>query len=267
MNIDDLKYQVYKKEVKGQQISENFVAEHYSLVEALAYTMYRNLTLPPCINKEDLVSWGLEGLIKAKQKFKPNKGCQFKTYAFYRIKGEILDGLRKEWNYRNPISYKKFNANIQDKIVDVVRDFLGEDNLLDGDTSGKQVTSLINTSAMVYLLSLEELREKANFVDKGLKEEFVINYDKIVLNEELKGLDQDEQQLIKLFYYEGISQKEIAGKLHLSRSKVCRLHKKIIDKLKVKLEKKLLVFLFCLITLHEILLQPCFSIFTKTRFI
>jgi RNA polymerase sigma factor FliA len=207
-------------------------------VEAISRTLGRTIKLPPCINIEDLKSWGLEGLIKAKEKFKPNKNCKFKTYAYYRIKGEILDGIRKEWSYRNPMGHKKFYENIEDKIADVVQSILETENeepvalALTNKEQREKLHNLVNTSAMVYLLSMEELKETT-----PSKKNFEINYDRILLSDEINSLAADEQQIIKMFYYEGFPQSEIAQKLHLSKSKVCRIHKKILNKLRVNLEE------------------------------
>lgn len=239
-----------KKEVllntkKAPKISEEFITDHISTVESIASMIISGSKTPPGVTYHDLVSWGVEGLIKAKNNFKSDKGTQFKTYAYYRIRGEILDKLRQEWYYRNPTDYKQQQEKIQRRIAEVTEDALeGESDGTIREIEGK-VNDLIANSAVVYLLSLEDIESVSKIEGTGgdpaieVIEEVDRDESHSLLWEELNKLSKDERRLIELFYLKDQKQKEIAKIMSLSRSKVCRMHMKILEKLRRRLEKRL----------------------------
>ena len=78
------------------------------VINAVSSNISSSVKLPPGVEFGDLVAWGIEGIVKARKKYDPKRGAQFKTYANFRVRGEILDNIRKEWSYRSPVGYKKY---------------------------------------------------------------------------------------------------------------------------------------------------------------
>jgi RNA polymerase sigma factor for flagellar operon FliA len=192
--------------------------------------------MPSCIEFEDLVSWGIEGLVKARQAYTPDKGAQFKTYAYIKVRGAILDRIRREWEYRNPSQFLEKKANRIKRLQTAIQSFP-----VDGaQNKSEAVDTLIEDSMTAYMVSLDP-----QLIDFELKSEQAedpeiqfVDRSETVLWDEVKHLLIEEQQFVRLFYVVGLSQTEIAQKLNLSKSKISRLHKGIIKKLKRRLKSK-----------------------------
>jgi RNA polymerase sigma factor FliA len=219
-------------------VSEEFVKEHMSNVEAIASSIIGGGKAPPGTDFGDLVSWGIEGLIKAKNNFKENKGTQFKTYAYYRIRGEMLDKIRSEWHQRNPMAYENYRKRLREKITQVAEEKLRESEGK-GMSPENQVSKLVETAGVAYMLSVEtsEIVSKAEGTRNPEIE--IIDENQAELWDEVKNLKDDEQQIVEMFYVEGIKQVEIAKRMNYSRSKICRIHMQILTKLKSRLSKRM----------------------------
>jgi len=190
--------------------------------------------LPPSIDYNDLVSDGTIGLMKAWDNFDSGRGVKFETYASYRIRGEILDGLR---NY-SPVPYrvqvmirdlakKGYKASVAEKIKDNEQK-IEKKEISEGDFKSaiKKVKKIVAASALMYLLSLEEMVAHTEVMvagEKGPSEELEFLELKEKLNKSMDTLPPLQRQVMDLFYDKGLNQKTIAAKLKLSRPKVCRL--------------------------------------------
>ncbi len=231
-------YQQSKSKENDTEENKAFIEAHINIINMVAANVMGGTKLPPGIDFGDLVSWGLEGILKAKKKYNPEKGAQFKTYAQFRIRGEILDNIRKEWGHKAPEKHQKHRRQVAEKIAEYVEDVISGNSK--GDVS---VDKLLSNSMLVYMLSLDDYYEDG----QGLHvEDSSQNHSKDLLQEEeyktiwdaLDDLEPDEKDIVTMFYKDGKSQKDIATELQLSRSKVCRLHSKSLEKLKKKLEKE-----------------------------
>ncbi len=233
IDIAKLRYQEVLQLDKHTQIPDTLIQENITMIEGIARTIASKSTLPTGIELNDLISWGSEGLIKAYRSFDPKKGSTFQTYSYYRIRGEIYDSIRKEWNHKNPITYQKYKKNLQEKLADFIEESLESGIELNTQKVGETLQKIMAASAMSYVISLENIEEKEEpyYVENHLDPN-------TFLQEEIDKLSSEEQEIINLFYTNGLKQKEIASKLNLSTSKVCRLHLKILEKLKIQLEKR-----------------------------
>jgi RNA polymerase sigma factor for flagellar operon FliA len=215
------------------------------LVHSIA-SMVSGKGLPPSIDYNDLVSDGTVGLMKAWERFDPGRGVKFETYASYRIRGEILDGLK---NY-NPVPYR-----VQVMIRDLAKkgyseaagkraqkeeeEFLNK-RLTEAEFKAAlgRIKKIVKASALMYLLSLEGLSETSEIqvAAEGTpttESEFLELRNK--LYKAVADLPALEQQVVIMFYRDGLNQKTIASRLRLSRSKVNRLLARVVDVLKEKL--------------------------------
>lgn len=219
-------------------VSEEFIKEHLSSVESIAVTIYGSGKAPPEVEVEDLVAWGIEGLIKAKNNYKDNKGTQFKTYAFYRIRGEILDKIRLEWHHRNPVAYENYRKRIREKITQAAEEQL----LCDSDStrsSSDQMKNLLESSGMVYIMASETTEIASQSEGTRNPETELIDENCSDLWDEVKKLTEDEQKIVDMFYVEGLKQVDIAKKLNYSRSKICRIHMQLLSKLKTGMSQRM----------------------------
>jgi len=221
------------------------IEAYMPLVHSIA-SMVSGKGLPPSVDYNDLVSDGTVGLMKAWEKFDPNRGVKFETYASYRVRGEILDGLK---NY-SPVPYrvqvmirdlaqKGYKAAVADKVKkdekELEKKALSETEF---KSAVDKIKKVISASALMYMLSLEEMSERTEVgvaSERGPVDEAEFAELRERMNVAMKSLPTLYQQVMNLFYKKGLNQKTIAKDLNLSRPKVCR----IIDRSVRHLQKEL----------------------------
>lgn len=223
---------------------EELILKYAPLVKRIAERMA--LRLPPNISKEELIGPGVLGLFDAIDKFDSNRGIKFRTYANLRIKGAILDELRKmDWISRS------VRRNIN-RIEDAIRtlelklgrepkdDEIAEEMGLDMDSYYK----IISRSQGVNLLSLDELMlDGTTFkVSKQASDqlspidELKVKEIKSIIFKALSTLSKKEQIVLSLYYYDELTLKEIAQVLSLTESRISQIHSKAIIRLRIKLK-------------------------------
>lgn len=247
---------VIKKRTTGKQalVKENDMpiqmAEMYMpLVHSIA-SIVSSKGLPPSIDYNDLVADGTVGLMKAWKSFDPNRGVKFETYASYRIRGEILDGLK---NY-NPVPYRVqvMIRDVAKKGYSVLTRKNGKEEETDESYEKKEVSEeefknaltkirkIVSASALMYLMSLESAQESGIEINAATErtpaDEVEFTELRARLKTSLRELPDLDQKVIGLFFDQDMSQKDIASKLKLSRSKVNRVIGKAIVYLKEKLK-------------------------------
>ncbi len=221
------------------------------LVHSIA-AMISGKGLPPNIEYNDLVSDGMVGLMKAWERFDPKRGVKFETYASYRIRGEILDGLK----LYNPVPYR-----VQVMIRDLAKK--GDKALLKGVNKGDGITDkdlkllekkqlsesefksavnkiqkIVSASALMYLVSLEQLTETSEVQVSGERTPADLaetNDLQSRLSRSIEDLPKLEKKVLEMFFKKGVNQKDIASQLKLSRSKVNRLISRSITSLRKQL--------------------------------
>lgn len=223
------------------------VEAYMPLVHSIA-SMVSGKGLPPNIEYDDLVSDGTVGLMKAWDNFDPKRGVKFETYASYRIRGEILDGLK---NY-NPVPYR-VQVMVRDLAKKGVKSVVSRkekeaDELLEKKELSedefklalKRIKKIVSASALMYLLSIQEMSEAGveaqvpGEVTPASEVDFAELKNKIRL--EIYSLPPLQKQVVELFFSKGINQKTIAKQLKLSRPKVCRLLNKAIENIRRRLK-------------------------------
>lgn len=198
------------------------------------------------VEYEDLVSYGVFGLIDAIDKFDLNKDVKFETYASLRIRGSILDQIRKmDWIPRTVRQKRK-------KIEEAIRQIETQTgrNATDEEIAkelGIEETELnewqvqLNVTNVVSLNEFVEqggepvmdARNNSHFAqpEESIQEEEL----KKVLRESMDLLTEKEQKVILLYYYEDLTLKEISNILEVSESRVSQLHTKALAKMRKKM--------------------------------
>ena len=232
-----------EQEKKDEKLKEELVLKYAPLVKNIAERMA--LRLPPNICKEELIGPGVLGLFDAIEKFDSRKEIKFRTYANLRIKGAILDELRKmDWISRS------IRRNIH-RIEDAMRSLqlkLGRepDDFEVAEEMGVDIDSYHRMTMKAQgagLLSLDEimLDGKAPKISRQVSDtpspfdELKIKESKKIISEALSKLSKKEQLVMSLYYYDELTLKEIAKVLNLTESRISQIHSKVIIKLRVKL--------------------------------
>lgn len=207
-------------------------------------------SLPKSVSRDDIKSFGLMGLYDALEKFDPNRDFKFDTYASFRVRGAILDGLRKEdWLPRSTREKaKKMDAVIEKLEQRYMRHVTEEEIASELNIPVEDVYSTINEQFFANILSIDEHSDDSN---DYLSHTFSIKDEKVdqpeekivkdeVLNdmaEIISKLSQKEQLVISLFYQEELTLTEIGEVLGLSTSRISQIHSKCIFRLRQSLEK------------------------------
>jgi len=208
--------------------------------------------LPPTVTEEDLINTGVLGLIDAINKYDPEKGVKLSTYAEIRIRGHIIDSLRKlDWVPRN---IRQKARHIETAILEVeqklgreatpeeIAEYLGmnvdeymkyaekisNSGLISIDT--KVGTDDDSTTSLWQILSVDD-----DSPDKYVEEEEL----KRIISDIISKLKERERLVITLYYYEELSMKEIGEILGLTESRISQIHTKTMLKIKNMISKYL----------------------------
>jgi RNA polymerase sigma factor for flagellar operon FliA len=129
--------------------------------------------------------------------------------------------------------------------MELARDLLDDSENGESSVESDEILyQALNSSAIIYLLSIENLENISSALQKQDIGEEIIgrierSNEKITLHDSIQKLSSDEQKLIKLYYYENKNQLEIAKILQMSKSKVSRMHMKVLEKLKRNVSYKM----------------------------
>jgi RNA polymerase sigma factor for flagellar operon FliA len=207
---------------------------------------------PPHIELDDLVSWGIVGLLDAIEKYDPKKEALFSTYAQFRIRGAILDHLRSlDWVPRSV----RQKAALIEKVSHELEGRLGrpasdEEIARELELSLPQYQELIGKVGEMTLFSLEDLGfggAEERLGNDNEDEEADADPLRALLSQErvhlvadaIGHLPEREKLVIALYYNEDLTMKEVGGVLGLTESRVSQLHSQAMLRLKRYLTTKL----------------------------
>ncbi|RFB19040.1 FliA/WhiG family RNA polymerase sigma factor [Bacillus sp. HNG] len=209
-----------------------------------------SVTLPKSVNKDDLKSLGMIGLYDALEKFDPSRDLKFDTYASFRIRGAILDGLRKEdWLPRSSREKaKKVEAAIEKLEQKLMRNVTIPEIAAEVEMSEEDVYQTMNEGFFANVLSMDDHQhddegsEKSAFTIKDhgtlTPEEHVVKKEILdQLMNVIQQLNEKEQLIISLFYKEELTLTEIGQVMGLSTSRISQIHSKALFKLRDILQK------------------------------
>ncbi|SES75781.1 RNA polymerase, sigma 28 subunit, SigD/FliA/WhiG [Oceanobacillus limi] len=208
--------------------------------------------LPSSVLKEDLKSLGLMGLYDALKKFDIDRDLKFETYASFRIRGAIMDGLRKEdWL---PRSIRDKTKKVEQISQQLEQSYQREPSIKEiaekADLPAKEVETLLRDSLFANILSIEEKPKDGSFDQKegigySIPDKKTNTPDEHIMKHELhkelaegiKTLNENEQMIISLFYHDELTFTEIGQVLGLTTSRISQIHKKAVLKLRNILQK------------------------------
>lgn len=208
--------------------------------------------LPKSVCKDDLVSFGLLGLFDALNKFEAERNLKFDTYASFRIRGAIMDGLRKEdWLPRTLREQVKLIDQTTHKLEQQLhRKPSAKEIAEELNMTPEEVETAVKNSLFSNVLSIEDKKKGHDSnQEEGigysvpdttfiLPDEYIVTDEiKADLVESIKQLNKNEQLVVSLFYREELTLTEIGQVLDLSTSRISQIHKKAIFKLKTILGK------------------------------
>ncbi len=213
---------------------DRLVEECQGLVRSLAVGIHRKL--PPTVDLDDLIAYGQVGLVEAAREFDPNRGNRFSTYAYYRIRGAIYDGLSKmTWFGRNEQNQIHCEQRSNEVLAEEAEAAPGAPGDLETDLRwfGRVTRAL----AVVYLASNLEAgggSEAEILVDPAMPTAASVAIREEIyrkLHELIDALPSDAAALIRATYFEGLTLQEAGRRIGVSKSWASRLHAKALQRL------------------------------------
>lgn len=228
------------------ELREKIILEYAPLVKVVAGRL--SMYLGYNVEYEDLCSYGIFGLIDAIDKFDASKAVKFETYASLRIRGAILDQIRKmDWIPRTVRQrQKQITTVIKEIELNTGRTATDEEIASALGISGDEYDEWQSQMKVTNVVSLDEFVEQGSDVadTHGLssqieRPEEAIEKDELkkVLMDALDQLTEKEKKVVLLYYYEDLTLKEISHILEVSESRVSQLHTKALGKMKIKMGK------------------------------
>ena len=226
---------------KSYELREKIIIEYAPLVKLVAGRL--SMYLGYNVAYEDLVSYGIFGLIDAIDKYDFNKNVKFETYASLRIRGAILDQIRKmDWIPRSVRQkQKKIDMTMSKLEAEYGRPATDEEIAKELDITVDELDTWNGQTKISNIISLEDFIEQGSEIrmDASHNSQFE-QPEKIVEKSELAlmlekasdELTEKEKSVVLFYYYEDLSLKEISKVLGVSESRVSQLHTKAIQKMK-----------------------------------
>ncbi|MDR3592783.1 MAG: FliA/WhiG family RNA polymerase sigma factor [Negativicutes bacterium] len=213
--------------------------EHYlPLVKLVAGRIA--IGLPQYVDKDDLIGNGFFGLIDAIERFDLSRGFKFETYAVARIRGAMLDSLRaQDWIpatvRQKARQYEQTVASLEHQLG---RSAADDEIAAAMGTSVSQLHSLLNTLSGCTLVPLEDyLKAEPATVDNNPSQYLEDTELKATLAKSIEKLTEKERLVVTLYYYEGLTLKEISLILKLTEARISQLHTKAIFRLRGALSR------------------------------
>ncbi len=231
--------QMYAK-TQGMDEQSSLLEQHAVLVKRIAYHLLARL--PASVQVEDLIQAGMIGLLEAAKKYDASKGASFETFVGIRIRGAMLDEMRKgDWV---PRSVHR-NARMISDAVRKVEARTGR------DAKDQEIATELDISLDEYFAILADTQGSSLFSFDGLQEigaqpdllsshpdpsgDFEDERFRMALAEAIDGLPERERLILSLYYNDELNLKEIGEVLGVSESRVSQLHSQCAARLRARL--------------------------------
>ncbi|MEO1618685.1 MAG: sigma-70 family RNA polymerase sigma factor [Planctomycetota bacterium] len=220
---------------------DDLIGEAQGLVRSLAMKVHRSLPIP--MDLDDLIAYGQLGLAEAAQKFKPDSGVRFTTFAYYRVRGAIYDGVSKmNWTSRARIRRMRYRQMADDMLSSDAESAEGTASDSNPESDADWLGKVSERLAVVYLASGEGDGDDAALSEAADQTE---TPSKVVANREMQStlrklvqdLPADSRRLITSIYFDGFSLTEAAERNGISKSWASRIHAKSLDLLAQSLRR------------------------------
>ena len=222
--------------------TNELVVLHEPLVKRIAYHLMSRL--PASVQADDLVQAGMIGLIEASRKFDPEQGASFETYAGIRIRGAMLDEIRRtDWTPRSVHRKAREVAEAVRKIenekgrdardVEVAKVMgleLNDYHKILQDATGCRIFSYEDPGTLGEENFAQQARQPNQPLENLQKSDF-----KVGLADAIKGLPERERLVMALYYDEELNLREIGDILGVSESRVCQIHGQALIRLRARM--------------------------------
>jgi RNA polymerase sigma factor for flagellar operon FliA len=231
----------------GRAMRDRLVVHYSPLVKYVAGRVGSNL--PATVERADLVSYGIFGLMDAIEKFEPERQFKFETYALTRIRGAIIDELRAlDWV---PRSVRTWARDVERACVTLEvrlgRSANDEEIAAELGITLKEFRRVLSQLSITTVVALDDNSpggdgDRVSLVDtladtrvESPGEQLEATETKQLLSRAINGLPEREKVVVTLYYYEGLTLAEIGQVLGVTESRICQIHAKSMIQLRARL--------------------------------
>lgn len=219
------------------QERDKLVEQHLHVVHGVAGKLKRSFART--LDYDDLVAYGYKGLVEAAERFDAREGVTFATFAYYRIRGAMFDGMRTMGWYSRA-DYARYKAEERTNEYLRMQDERGAAASPDGPPPStadtlREVSDALGTVATIHIASLDAVTELAD--DTATADEQLAQGERSDrLRRAVAALPDKERRLMELYYFGDLNLEEAGAAMGLSKSWACRLHARAISLLRTSLE-------------------------------
>jgi len=230
---------VYEENSDGLMLDE-FVMQHKPLVKKIV--LYIKRRLPSHVEFDDLLQSGLVGLLEARKHYKSGMGASFETYASIRIRGAIIDSLRRNsWVTRDTIKNMKRISEAISKIEQRdQKQATTEEIAAELGISLEEHFKISQEISICHVMSLEEIDRDYSIIGdtNSVNPQEVTQQEGITeqLKEILHHLPERERMILSLYYVDEFTFKQIGDMLELTEARICQLHSQAIARIRAKMQ-------------------------------
>jgi RNA polymerase sigma factor FliA len=236
---------------RDPDVRERLILHYAPLVKYVAGRVA--VGMPSSVDHADLVSYGIFGLLDAIEKFEPDRGFKFETYAVSRIRGAIIDELRSvDWVPRSVRARaRKLEAAMQRLESELMRSPTEEELARELEWTVEELQDTLSRVAMTSIAALDESLDvgdgdRISLVDTLQDLTAVLPdeaYDDVEIKQLLRRsigrLSEREQTVLGLYYFEGMTLAQVGDVLGVTESRICQIHTKAVIGLRVAMSESL----------------------------
>lgn len=213
---------------------DRFVQEHQPLVKKIAHRVRAELDLT--CELDDLIAFGYHGLLEARQRFDATRGVQFTTFAYYRVRGSILDGVRKMAYLPRRVHQKRRAAEALDWAIESKGEerAANPEATADAEATLAAVDDVLGKITATFMLAAVGQDESAS--PESPEEQLIGATEKQRLRNALDVLPERELIVVRGMYFEGRNLDDIGAELGISKSWACRIHTRALGLLREVLD-------------------------------
>lgn len=217
----------------GKLAKKELIEQYTPFVRSIAAKIKKGLAKG--IEFDDLLAYGMAGLLEAADRYDPKMGANFMTFSYYRIRGAIYDGLRgMGWVSRSEYQKIRFEERATQYLENMAsREVVGGDANKSVEDNIEELANQVSQLVTIYVTSLEAM-EDLQVEDKErqpIDERFADVEMKAHVREAIARLPEADREIVMLYYFKEFSLQEVGNQLGLSKSWTSRRHAQAIDRL------------------------------------
>ncbi len=228
--------QAEERKLEEQRRHNDLVKQYFPYATSIANRVAQSLSSG--VDYDDILCNARLGLLEAAQRYDSTQDVDFRTFAYYRIKGAIFDGLRKSgWIPRSLYAKLKFEEAANDYLQYMSHRQAHEEHTQKSEEAAIHQT--VNSLASIYVISLDA-DEEIDVIDENqvdLEQKTALHQVRSHMRLAINALPPKEKQLIMMYYFQNRTLEEAGEKLHLSKSWTSRLHARALEMLMNQIRK------------------------------